>query len=54
MEIPQFFAQNSKHSPGSQFGALEVEIGPLSMGKPTRKAQQITRKETPQHDQHVS
>jgi hypothetical protein len=34
MEIPQFFAQNSKHSPSSQFGALEVEFGPLPLGKP--------------------
>jgi hypothetical protein len=33
IEIPQFFAQNSKHSPGSQFGALEFEFGPLLMGK---------------------
>jgi hypothetical protein len=33
IEIPQFFAQNSKHSPGSQFGALEFEFGPLLMEK---------------------
>jgi hypothetical protein len=34
MEIPQFLAQNLNHHPGSEFGALEVEFGPLPMGKP--------------------
>jgi hypothetical protein len=34
IEISQFLAQNLKHRPGSQLGALEVEFGPLPMGKP--------------------
>jgi hypothetical protein len=34
IEIPQFSAQNLKHHPGSELGALEVKFGPLSMGKP--------------------
>jgi hypothetical protein len=33
-EIPQFSAQNLKHHPGSELGALEVEFGPLPVGKP--------------------
>jgi hypothetical protein len=33
-EIPQFSARNLKHHPGSELGALEVEFGPLPMGKP--------------------
>jgi hypothetical protein len=33
-EIPQFSARKLKHHPGSELGALEVEFGPLSMGKP--------------------
>jgi hypothetical protein len=34
MEIPQFLARNLDHHPGSELGALEVEFGPLPMGKP--------------------
>jgi hypothetical protein len=34
IEIPQFSAQNLKHHPGSELGVLEVEFGPLPMGKP--------------------
>ena len=34
IEIPQFSARNLKHHPGSELGALEVEFGPLPMGKP--------------------
>jgi hypothetical protein len=34
IEIPQFLAQNLKHHPSSEFGALEVESGPLPVGKP--------------------
>jgi hypothetical protein len=33
IEIPQFVAQNLKHHPGSELGALEVEFGPLPVGK---------------------
>jgi hypothetical protein len=33
-EIPQFSAQKLKHHPGSELDALEVEFGPLPMGKP--------------------
>jgi hypothetical protein len=33
-DIPQFSARKLKHHPGSELGALEVEFGPLSMGKP--------------------
>jgi hypothetical protein len=33
IEIPQFIAQNLKHHPGSELGALEVEFGPLPVGK---------------------
>jgi hypothetical protein len=29
----QFSAQNLKHHPSSELGALEVEFGPLPMGK---------------------
>jgi hypothetical protein len=36
IEIPQFLAQNLKHHPGSELGALEVEFEPLSMGKPDK------------------
>jgi hypothetical protein len=32
IEIPQFSAQNLKHCPGSELGALEVKFGPLAMG----------------------
>jgi hypothetical protein len=32
-EIPQFAARNLKHHPGSELGALEVEFGPLPVGK---------------------
>jgi hypothetical protein len=34
IEILQFLAQNLKHHPVSELGALEVEFGPLPMGKP--------------------
>jgi hypothetical protein len=34
IEIPQFLARNLKHHPGSELGALEVEFGPLPVGKP--------------------
>jgi hypothetical protein len=34
IEISQFSAQNLKHHPGSELGALEVEFGPLPLGKP--------------------
>jgi hypothetical protein len=34
IEISQFLAQNLKHHPGSELGALEVEFGSLPMGKP--------------------
>jgi hypothetical protein len=34
VEIPQFSARNLNHHPGSELGALEVEFGPLPMGKP--------------------
>jgi hypothetical protein len=34
IEISQFLAQNLKHHPGSELGALEVEFGPLPVGKP--------------------
>jgi hypothetical protein len=34
IEIPQFSAQNLKHHPGSELGALDVEFGPLHVGKP--------------------
>jgi hypothetical protein len=34
VEIPQFSARNLKHHPGSELGALEVEFGPLPVGKP--------------------
>jgi hypothetical protein len=34
IEIPQFSAQNLKHHPSSELGALEVEFGPPPMGKP--------------------
>jgi hypothetical protein len=34
IEVPQFLAQNLKHHPGSELGALEVEFEPLPMGKP--------------------
>jgi hypothetical protein len=34
IEIPQFSARNLKHHPDSELGALEVEVGPLPMGKP--------------------
>jgi hypothetical protein len=33
-EISQFSARKLKHHPGSELGALEVEFGPLPMGKP--------------------
>jgi hypothetical protein len=33
-EIPQFSARKLKHHPGSELGALEVEFGPLPVGKP--------------------
>jgi hypothetical protein len=35
-EISQFSARKLKHHPDSELGALEVELGPLPMGKPTR------------------
>jgi hypothetical protein len=34
VEIPQFLAWNLNDHPGSELGALEVEFGPLPMGKP--------------------
>jgi hypothetical protein len=34
IEISQFSAQNLKQHPGSELGALEVEFGPLPLGKP--------------------
>jgi hypothetical protein len=34
IEIPQFSAQNLKHHPGSELGALEVEFGSVPVGKP--------------------
>jgi hypothetical protein len=34
MEIPHFFAENLKHHPDSELGALQVGFGPLRMGKP--------------------
>jgi hypothetical protein len=34
IEIPKLLARNLKHHPGSELGALEVEFGPLPMGKP--------------------
>jgi hypothetical protein len=34
IEIPQFLAQNLNHHPGSELGALEVDFGPLPVGKP--------------------
>jgi hypothetical protein len=33
-EIPQFSARNLKHHLGSELGGLEVEFGPLPVGKP--------------------
>jgi RNase P/RNase MRP subunit p30 len=33
------------HHLGSELGALEVEFGPLPVENPSRKAQQITKKE---------
>jgi hypothetical protein len=36
MEIPQFLARYLNHHPGSELGALEVEFGPLPMGKPDK------------------
>jgi hypothetical protein len=34
IEISQFSARNLKHHSGSELGALEVEFGPLPVGKP--------------------
>jgi hypothetical protein len=34
IEIPQFFTRKLKYHPGSELGALEVEFGPLPVGKP--------------------
>jgi hypothetical protein len=34
IEIPQFVARNLKHHHDSELGALEVEFGPLPVGKP--------------------
>jgi hypothetical protein len=34
IEIPQFSAQNLKHHPGSELGALEVKFGSVPVGKP--------------------
>jgi hypothetical protein len=34
IEISQFSARNLKHHLSSELGALEVEFGPLAMGKP--------------------
>jgi hypothetical protein len=34
IEISQFLAQNLKHHPSSELCALEVEFGPLLVGKP--------------------
>jgi hypothetical protein len=34
IENPQFSAQNLKHHPNSELGVLEVEFGPLTVGKP--------------------
>jgi hypothetical protein len=34
IEIPKNLAQNLKHHPGSELGALEVEFEPLPVGKP--------------------
>jgi hypothetical protein len=33
-EIPQFSAQNLNHHPGFELGDLEVNFGPIPMGKP--------------------
>jgi hypothetical protein len=34
IEIAQFLARKLKHHPGSELGALEVQFGPLPVGKP--------------------
>jgi hypothetical protein len=34
IEIPQFSAQNLNHHPGFELGDLEVNFGPIPMGKP--------------------
>jgi hypothetical protein len=34
IKITQFLARNLKLHPGSELGALEVEVGPLPVGKP--------------------
>jgi hypothetical protein len=34
IEISQFSAQNLKYHPSFELGALEVEFGPLPVGKP--------------------
>jgi hypothetical protein len=34
IEILQFLAQNLKHHPGSELGALQVEFVPLTVSKP--------------------
>jgi hypothetical protein len=34
IEIPQFSAQNLKHQPDFELGVLEVDFGPLPVGKP--------------------
>jgi hypothetical protein len=36
IEITHFSAQNLKHHPGSELGALEVEFGPLPWANPTK------------------
>jgi hypothetical protein len=34
IKIPQFSARNLKHCLSSELGALEVEFGPLDLGRP--------------------
>jgi hypothetical protein len=36
IEITQFLAQNLKHHPGSELGALEVKFGTFPVGKPDK------------------
>jgi hypothetical protein len=33
IQIPQVLAQNLKRHPGSELGTLEIEFGPLPVGK---------------------
>jgi hypothetical protein len=34
IEITQFLAQNLNDHPGSELGAIEVEFGPIPVGRP--------------------